>query len=214
MEQRINRIVKALVNNRLGKPLLFFEEIGSTNDVLKERATAGAPEGCLVVAGRQTRGRGRLGKKWLSLPSQGVYLSVLLKPRWSALEAAFINMLATVAVARALERFGLENVMLKWPNDILARGRKIAGVLVESRVSGSQIDFVALGIGVNVRHQPGDLAEFEHATSCRMEGVDVECDDVLVRVLNELDACYHLMQCGDRNGVMREWAERHGAGKK
>lgn len=210
MNRRGRRITKALENNRLGKMIFLFEQVASTNDVLKEKARHGAPEGCLVLAEAQTRGRGRMGRRWLSLPGRGVYLSVLLRPKWPASDAPFVSTLAGAAVARALERLGLKDITLKWPNDIQARGKKIAGVLVESRVSRQRLDFIVVGIGINVLYTADELALVTEtpATSCRLEGVNPTCDDVVIQVLNELAACYYQVQQGDRVGIMDEWAKR------
>jgi len=206
----MRRIGAELVNCRLGRPLYYFEEIPSTNDVIREKAAAGAPEGCVVIAGSQTAGRGRRGKNWLSLPGKGVYLSLLLRPRWPAGEAPFISFFAAVAVARALERLRIEGVNLKWPNDVLVNGRKIGGVLIEPRVSSGKIEFVVVGIGVNVGHSAEDLQTLgkDVATSCFLEGMNANCDEVVIRVLTEFDLCYYMIQRGDKNAIISEWLRR------
>ena len=206
----MQRINKALKNSRLGKPLHFFEEVGSTNDILKEQAESGAPEGCAVVADRQTHGRGRMGRQWLSLSGKGLYMSVLLRPGWPASDSTFVSMLSAVALAHALDSLGMNNILLKWPNDILVNGKKIAGILVEPGVSRNLMDYSVIGIGVNVHHNTDELCPVGEgtATSCRMEGVKINCDDVLIRVLNELDKIYYDVQNHGRAKVIKEWAER------
>lgn len=210
MKRHLQKIRIALKDSHLGKPLLFLEKTGSTNDVLKERAEKGAPEGFTVVAEHQTCGRGRQGRPWLSLPGRGVYMSVLLRANWLATDGVFLNICASVAVARALEHWRLKQVRLKWPNDVMVNGRKIAGVLVEPRIKRAAIEFAVVGIGVNVLQRASDFEAIAPAlaTSLRLEGVAVDCDQVLVRVLNELDICYTMARQEDKSRILQEWSKR------
>jgi len=210
MKRHLQKIRIALKDCQLGQPLLFLEETGSTNDVLKARAEQGAPEGFTVVAECQTRGRGRHGRPWLSLPGKGVYMSVLLRSHWLATDGVFLNIFASVAVARALEHWRPEKVSLKWPNDVMLNGRKIAGVLVEPRIKRTVIEFAVVGIGVNVLQRASDFEPLAPvlATSLRQEGVVVDCDQVLVRVLNELDICYTMARQDDKSRILQEWSSR------
>lgn len=210
----MRRIGSALVNCRLGSHLFYFEEVSSTSDVLRKKAVAGAPEGCVVIAGAQSAGRGRRGKQWLSVPGKGVYLSLLLRPRWPADESPFVAFFSALAVARALEGLNIGAVKLKWPNDVLVKGKKIAGVLIEPRISSGRVEFVMVGIGINVLHRPEDLAPLgkDMATSCFLEGINISCDDVIIRVLAEFDLCYYMIQRGDKVAIIDEWSRRNIAG--
>jgi BirA family biotin operon repressor/biotin-[acetyl-CoA-carboxylase] ligase len=210
MDRRLRAFKKALVNSRLGQELVLLKETGSTNDGVKERAEQGAPEGFTVVADRQTSGRGRRGRSWLSLPGKGVYLSVLLRPHWPATDAVFLSICSAVAVARVLEQWRLKAVRLKWPNDVLVQGRKIAGVLVEPRIKKQVIEFAVVGVGVNVLHREPELAPLGpgRATSLHMEGVHAECDLVAVQVINALDICYFMAQQEDKGRILKEWLAR------
>ncbi|MDD5678118.1 MAG: biotin--[acetyl-CoA-carboxylase] ligase [Kiritimatiellae bacterium] len=210
MKRRLQKIRIALKDCYLGQPMLFLKETGSTNDVLKARAEKGAPEGFTVVADCQTRGRGRHGRPWLSLSGKGVYMSVLLRSNWPATDGVFLNICASVAVARALEHWRLKQVRLKWPNDVMVNGRKIAGVLVEPRIMRAAIEFAVVGIGVNVLHRENDFGSLAPGlvTSLRNEGVAANCDQVLVRVLNELDICYTMARQDDKSRILQEWSRR------
>lgn len=210
MDKRIQRLSQALVNCRLGQPLFWFNTVDSTNNVLKKKAESGAPEGCVIIADGQTHGRGRRGKEWLSLKGKGVYMSLLLRPGWPASEASLITMLSVVAVAQGLEAMGVGQVQVKWPNDVLARGKKIAGILVEPRISRQVMDFAVIGIGINVRHGKDelDLLGDGAATSCRLEGVRADCDKVFIQVLRELEACYDLAQRNQKERIREAWARR------
>src|SRR5262245_40559251 len=128
-----------------------FSSLGSTNDHLK-RMTA-APEFTCVVADEQTAGRGRRERTWHSSPGAGLYLSVLLLPRLDfSSKIPLIGLMAAVAVAETLIERGVEGVDIKWPNDVLAGGRKVCGILAEAAGAGSKSLRLILGIGVNLNH--------------------------------------------------------------
>ena len=167
----------------------------------------------MVIALEQTRGRGRRGRHWHSPPDRGLYLSVLLRPDGPAAEAGWYGVAATLAVARTLERMGVPGVSVKPPNDVLAGGRKIAGVLIEPRVGGGEIEFLVAGLGINVRHTPGDFggSGLEGlATSCAMEGVETTLADTAVGVLDELAATHAALRGTGRVALLDEWVRRGG----
>jgi len=129
--------------------VVAYHSIGSTLDAAHALAAGGAPAGTVVVAERQTAGRGRDGKRWSSPPGQGVWLSVVERPaRREALDVLAIRV--GLCAAEALDAFAEEPIRLKWPNDLYVEGRKLAGTLVEVRWRGAQLDWVAIGFGVNV----------------------------------------------------------------
>lgn len=176
----------------LGQPLIELGEVTSTNDVLRQMAIEGAAEGTAVVAQQQTRGRGRQHRPWHSPPGLGLYLSVLLRPPWPAAESGALALLAGVAVASALKQLGMPDVKLKWPNDVLAGGKKICGVLVEPALKGGQIEFAVVGIGLNVRHGVEDFPPELRptATSCALAGIDLTLAQTYAAVLAALEALY------------------------
>jgi BirA family transcriptional regulator, biotin operon repressor / biotin---[acetyl-CoA-carboxylase] ligase len=133
----------------------WHESLVSTNDRLKGLARGGAAEWTVVAADRQTGGRGREGRAWIS-PAGGLYLSVLLRPRRGM--AARLPLAAGVAVAEAVEEYGVR-AELKWPNDVLLKGRKLAGILAEAASSPDEVEWVVLGIGVNLALDPGTMPE-------------------------------------------------------
>ena len=148
-----------------------YETLGSTNDEAKALARAGAPEGTLVWAGEQTAGRGRRGRIWLSPPGN-LYLSLVMRPAGAPSRAAQLGFVAALGLGDALAALAGPALHLryKWPNDLLANGRKFAGILLESETSANDsVDFVVVGIGVNIVCAPGDV-EFP-ATSLAAEGV-------------------------------------------
>ncbi len=194
----------------LSYTLREFTTLDSTSDTLKNLAAEGAPEGTIVLANAQTRGRGRYGKTWLSLPGMGLYFSALFRPNWSPSDALMAGMMASLAVARALELAGMKGVELKWPNDILINGRKIAGVLAETRLAGGRTEFVVIGIGINLDHTASMLESCcaTKATSCRIEGLEIKRLDLLARILDEMERGYLLIRAGGRNTIIDEWHAR------
>lgn len=132
------------------------EETGSTNDAVKLRAAEGEPEGLVVRADRQLAGRGRRGRSWISEPGN-LYVSLLLRPDRPAAEAATLGFVAALAIGNLVSSLVPAPVRLKWPNDVLVDGAKISGILLESGGANPvSFDWLVLGMGVNLRHHPGD----------------------------------------------------------
>jgi BirA family biotin operon repressor/biotin-[acetyl-CoA-carboxylase] ligase len=132
------------------KDILYFRETDSTNSRAWDLAARGAPEGTLVVAEQQTKGRGRLGRDWFSPPGGGIYLTMILRPTLSPREAPKTTLLTAVALAEALLTLtGLE-VHIKWPNDILIKRKKLAGILTEISAETDAINYMIIGLGLNV----------------------------------------------------------------
>ena len=133
-------------------------ETTSTNDVARALAADGAPDGTIVIADVQSAGRGRLGRAWHSPPGVGLYLSALLRPGGPLDSVGRYGLVAAVAACEACREVAGSEVTLKWPNDVVAAGRKLAGILSEARSDGSAIDLV-VGIGVNVNHAAHDFTD-------------------------------------------------------
>lgn len=136
--------------------VVVLGEVGSTNDEVKRLAVAGAPAGTVVIADRQTAGRGRLGRRWHSPPGAGLYLSLLLRPDEPLDRIGRYAISAAVAVREACARFVASGLALKWPNDLLGSGRKLAGILAEARTGDGGTELV-IGIGVNVAQRAHDF---------------------------------------------------------
>jgi BirA family biotin operon repressor/biotin-[acetyl-CoA-carboxylase] ligase len=168
---------------------LLLTETGSTNDVARDRGRKGEAAGFVVAASRQTAGRGRLGRVWESHPGQGLYVSILLRPELAATEASRLPILASVAAVDAVEALTGLRPQIKWPNDLLVRGRKLGGLLVETEMSGPRLAFAVIGIGLNVRHAAGDFSPEvrELATSLYLAtGQLYRRADLLVALLDAL----------------------------
>lgn len=203
------RFAGVLATRRLGRALIVRGETGSTNDDAFEALCAGMPDGVTVVADAQSRGRGRAGREWLHAPGLGLAMSFALHPGCDARQAGAVPLAAGLAVARAVGAFGAR-AALKWPNDVLAGGRKLAGVLCELRRAPAGGEIVVVGIGVNVRQAEADFppALRGSATSLAMAGANAAVEDVAARVLSEFEPLWTELQEGDRAAVLRAWSER------
>jgi BirA family biotin operon repressor/biotin-[acetyl-CoA-carboxylase] ligase len=139
-----------------GRPTEWVRSCTSTSDRVVARAREGAPEGLCVIADEQTRGRGRAGRVWASPSGRGLLLSLLVRPRLDVGALPPLALAVGVAAAEALRSLGVA-VDLKWPNDLLAQGRKLGGILVESASEGPRLAFAVVGIGINVDTGPEEL---------------------------------------------------------
>jgi BirA family biotin operon repressor/biotin-[acetyl-CoA-carboxylase] ligase len=197
----------AAPNRVIGRDVQVFQETSSTNDAVERLARDGVAEGAVVFAESQQKGRGRLGRRWISPAGKGLWFSVLLRPNLRPQEATQVTVLAATALARALRQHGDFRPAIKWPNDILVRERKLAGVLTELAAEIDRIRYVILGIGVNV-----NVAEFpveirSNATSLQIEcGGPVRRADLAATVLRELDADYDRLSRGQFARIAEEWA--------
>lgn len=162
----------------------WFEEVDSTNRYALEAAAAGVPEGLVVIADVQTAGRGRLGRSWEAAPGSSLLVSLLLRPEIAVEHYHLVTMTAAVSAAEAVRALALVPVMLKWPNDLLVRGKKLGGLLAEA-IPGQAL---VVGLGLNVRWDsfPPELAEI--ATACNLESEErVARSDLVVFWLQRFD---------------------------
>jgi BirA family biotin operon repressor/biotin-[acetyl-CoA-carboxylase] ligase len=179
--------------------IVVLDSTRSTNDDVRRLASTGAPEGTVVVAEQQSAGRGRLGRTWESPERLGLYLSVLLRPVDPPDRVGRYSLAAAVAVCEACRGFVDDRVVLKWPNDVLADGRKLAGVLAETRQGASGAELV-LGAGVNIGQRVSDFgaALAGSATSLRLlrRGEAVDREAVAVAVIGALGETFALIRAG------------------
>ncbi|HMK45943.1 MAG TPA: biotin--[acetyl-CoA-carboxylase] ligase [Methanocella sp.] len=169
----------------IGCKVVHFSSTSSTNIVARQMAERSIDEGAVVISETQTRGKGRQGRKWVTRPG-GIWLSLVLKPKIDPAHAASITLLAAVSVTKALRGLGLEAV-IKWPNDVLVNGKKICGILTEMSAETDAVNFVVLGIGINVNND----VPLETATSAKTElGRQVDRLKLVQSLLEALDEDY------------------------
>lgn len=190
---QLQRVRDGLATRRLGKKLHYFAEIDSTNAYARRLAEQGATEGEVIIAEAQTRGRGRLGRSWVSPPFVNLYFSVILRPQLPPAHAPQLTLMAAVALADTIASFIVTPPTIKWPNDILVGGKKLAGILTESSCDSARIEFVILGIGVNLNYPVALMPEAirERAMSVlTLTKNKVEREAFLQRLIQDLDRCY------------------------
>lgn len=187
----------AALTGRYGREYRYVGQAGSTQDELRSWALADAPDGAVVLAERQDAGRGRRGRSWTTLPGSGLAFSVLLRPQLPVARLPLLSLAAGVAVVDAIGAGSL-----KWPNDVLAPdGRKMAGVLAESQTSGEEIDFVLLGIGIDV-----DAPAPEGGAAVAELDPSVRRVEVLARVLAALEPLINGL--ADPAPILAAWTQR------
>lgn len=209
----LDEIQGALGTKRLGTRFHYFEEINSTNNYARGLADAGAPEGEVVIAERQSDGRGRLGRSWESPPYCNLYFSLLLRPTLAPAQAPQITLMAAVALADTIASFVSEPPTIKWPNDILLQGKKLAGILTESSCDSKRIEFVILGIGVNLNfpreRMPASIRD--RATSLmEVDGKSFSRENFLRRLIQDLDRCYGILEDFGFDAIAPRWQARFG----
>ena len=185
----------------IGAPVFHYETVTSTNDAAKQLASDGEPEGTVVVADEQTKGRGSRGRDWLSPRGANLYASFILRPDIPPARYGELAFVAAVALVRTMKStFGLD-ALVKWPNDVLVNGRKIAGILVE--VSK---DAAIIGIGVNVNWTRLPAAIAATATSIKNElDKTAELEDVLKALCRDLDVAYRTHKVFGFEQTLQDW---------
>jgi BirA family biotin operon repressor/biotin-[acetyl-CoA-carboxylase] ligase len=195
----------------IGRDIRVFEETTSTNDFIEKLARDKVKEGVVVFAESQSRGRGRLGRKWISPPRKGLWFSILLRPNIRPVAVTQMTIAAATALFRAIRAQTGVTTEIKWPNDILIRGKKVAGILTELSAETDRIKYVILGVGIDVNQTaaefPADLRRI--ATSLRIEtGQKQNRAELAVKVLHELDRDYEHVREGRFEDLSAEW-EKH-----
>lgn len=197
----------------VGTSIRVFDETSSTNDLMDRMARDGVKEGLVVFAESQTKGRGRMGRHWTSPRGKGLWFSVLLRPSLTPQGATKITIMAATALCRAIRIQTRLNPEIKWPNDVLFKGRKAAGILTEMNAELDKIKQVVVGMGVNVNLAasdfPPDLRRL--ATSLRIEsGQEISRPALAASILRELDYDYRRIRLGKFNEIADEWVQQCG----
>ena len=187
----------------IGKSLHSFKSTGSTNDFAYRLAEEGAPEGTVVLAEEQAKGRGRMGRQWLS-PKGGIYLSLILRPKLLPSQAPEITLVAAVSVANAIRKASGINCLIKWPNDILVGPKKISGILTEMKAEQDSTRFVIVGIGVNVNIESRKLPHNASSISHELNGC-VSKVEVVKEILRETERQYNLFNKKGFKAIKVQW---------
>ncbi len=186
----VDKIKQYLRTDSIGISIVYEEEVESTNLLAKTLADENVMNGTVVVAKRQTSGRGRLGRTWCS-PEGNAYFTIILKPDVCAEYVSRITLVAALALAESIERVTDLPIQIKWPNDIVVSNRKLCGILTESKVGKDGLRYVIIGVGINANQEEFDASICDMATSLLNEmGEGVDIAQLIAEFLNDFEVCY------------------------
>lgn len=200
-------VIHSGIKGDIGRKIFFYDTVGSTNTVALELA-GGTEEGAVVIAESQEKGRGRLGRSWVSPPGVNIYLSILLYPRVEHEHATLITLLSAVACTHALRKTTGLTVSVKWPNDLVVSDRKLGGILTETKITRKHGILAVIGVGINVNMESHDVPDYIRttATSVKNEtGRSTMREPIVSEILNETDRWYKVMQAGRVTEIISEW---------
>ena len=190
----------------IGHPLYVYSELDSTQTTARHLAENGAKEGTIVLAYSQKRGMGRNGKKWFS-PKGGIWFTVILRPSFAPEKANIINIILTTACAETLNHFGVNQPVIKWPNDILIKDKKICGILSQTKSAGQDIEYILVGLGINWDIEfPPELDS--SATSFKNETAEeINTNDFLSLLLERIEKYYLALKAKNFSKIQKEWGK-------
>jgi BirA family transcriptional regulator, biotin operon repressor / biotin---[acetyl-CoA-carboxylase] ligase len=203
-----DEIQRGLRTKRFGRQIDCRDEVGSTMDVAFQAGLDGAPEGALFCAETQSHGKGRMGRSWFSPAGRGLYFSLILRPKARTDQVARMTLLSAVAVCEALRETGNWEANIKWPNDILIHGRKVGGILTQLRAEKERVEFVVVGVGINVHGAREDFPENATSLDAERNGGEIVSRASMMRgILRRFE---HWVDCStDRefDPVLVRWRE-------
>lgn len=182
-----------LYTHYIGKEIFYFDSIDSTNVKAKELAINDGTDGVVVIAEEQTKGRGRLGRSWVSPNKKGIWMSIILKPQIDPQDAVKITQVTAAAIWKAMKQIGV-SPQIKWPNDIVINGKKVCGILTEMSGELNRLNHLVVGIGINANTNIGEFPEEirDKATSLKVEvGQDVDRKKLVGLILNNFEDLYN-----------------------
>jgi BirA family transcriptional regulator, biotin operon repressor / biotin---[acetyl-CoA-carboxylase] ligase len=200
---------RELTTKVFGRNIIVFDSLDSTNAYAKTLASKGAQEGTVIIADHQTAGRGRFGRIWLDESGSSLLFSLIIRPEFSRDKIGLLPFFAAVGVALAVEKVTGRRCECKWPNDLLFSGKKYCGILMESSFQQNNLDYVIIGIGLNVNQKKffGDLEG--RATSLGNECcMEFDRSNIFCQVMSSLESLYRKVSVGNFNHVLMEWKER------
>jgi BirA family biotin operon repressor/biotin-[acetyl-CoA-carboxylase] ligase len=193
----------------MGREIVSYKKADSTNDVAYSLAEKGMKEGSVIIAEEQARGKGRHGRQWVSPPKGGIYMSIILRPELAPNEIPKITLLAAVAVSKAIRAATGLPALIKWPNDIMVDGRKVCGILTEMRAQQDSIDFVVLGIGVNVNTPVRSLPKGASSLKAELEEAGKETPvsriELTRSIIGSVEKYYDILEAGGAKSIIEEW---------
>ncbi len=213
MDLNEKKIESRLSGFLIGRKIHFLEEVDSTNTYAAKLVQKGATEGEVVIADCQTRGRGRMDREWHSPSGKNLFTSIILKPPVNPSSASQMTLMAGVAVAELISEFCPGRVTLKWPNDVLIDGKKVCGILTEMKTKGDKIDYVIVGIGININMERLDFPEELQgsSTSLKEETAEhVSRTEFAAGLYNYFEKCYHTLTAEGFDSIRDRWMKYSG----
>jgi len=193
----------------LGRSVISYKKVDSTNTVACQLAEKGVKEGTVIIAEEQAKGKGRQGRVWVSPSKGGVYMSCILKPAIAPNEISKITLLAAVAVTKSIRSVTGLGAMIKWPNDILVNHKKVCGILTEMKAEQDRVDFIVIGIGINVntprRYIPKGASSLKEEMRALRKSEDVPRVELVRSVLETLESEYTMLNKNGFNDIIEEW---------
>jgi len=208
------RIQELLNSSFFGKYLFILSEVDSTNTFAKHKAQEGAPEGTAVITDFQTAGRGRQGRIWQSDPGKNLLMSLILRPRLQARSVRCLTLAMATVLVKTLEVFiKIEQanpppIEVKWPNDVLVDGKKIAGILTESSIRDQYFDYIIIGIGLNVNQEVDKLDDEVSAKATSLleiTGVQFERERLIAHILTNFEKYYIQLERSNYSNIVSDW---------
>jgi len=201
----ISSIKAGLTTRFIGQNINYYPSLNSTMEVARKEARRGAANGTVIIAGEQTAGRGRLKRAWFT-PGGNIALSIILYPEAAGLP--YLIMIASLAAAYAIESVTGLDAQIKWPNDILIKEKKVAGILIENEVKGDRVAYAIIGIGINVALRPDTISEIATiATSLETElGKQVSKEEIIINLLTGFERLY--LKLPDTEVIFKAWRDR------
>ena len=208
----VDLIKSRLQTHIIGGNIKYFDELESTNEYAKELAELGESEGTLIIADHQKTGRGRLDRKWCSPRSVNLYLSIILRPEIDVKDVNILTLISSISTVDTISDYGIKSY-IKWPNDVVVNGRKISGVLTELNSRKELIEFVVVGIGININLTQEDMKQFGNlsdiATSMFIErGILIDRNKFLIEFLENIDRTYLEFHKMGKNIILEKWLAR------
>ncbi len=207
-------IVKDLKTKTMGKRVYYFEEIDSTQNFAEQIALDKKENGTIIIAGKQTAGRGRLDRKWIS-PKGGMWFSLIVHPKFDVSTSTLVPIAGAVALAKSIKTTLDVDVSVKWPNDITLDGKKVAGMLVDASFQANNIDYLILGIGINfdidskkIGKRLSKSSNFYGVNSLRKKDDDTPPKMLLKEILLQFEKTINQLNKGEKSKIVKEWTKK------
>lgn len=203
--------IKSLMHTEwVAKEVLYFDTIDSTNTKAQELAEKGYPSGTLVVADKQESGKGRRGRSWVSPSGTGIFMTLMIKPDINPNNASMLTLVAALAVAKAITSVTGEEAMIKWPNDIVVKSKKVCGILTEMNAQFDYINHIVVGIGINVHNEsfPEEISQMASSLMIEAGGKRFHRAQIIAETMSYFEQYYDtFLKTQDLSALVREYDE-------